>query len=294
VKRLGWLWLTLAIAVACATREAPKPVPPPAAIRAPQRTPTRAPQVEIFFRGEQPFARRGSEEWSLGDVTKSEMVFSPDGQRFAYVRLKPAPPNQPPAKAPPARVLVRNLAGDPVNEFAAFRPGMPDSLSWVDNRRLSYVAAPDPASSPPRSGKPLPMYVLHDADTGEVLAARPGTDFVWDARHRHVAFTSGSGAKQALVVDGQNVWPRSGVTRLHGLPVWSNDGHGIALVDEGGVQPHLVVLVEYLDPQGDLTWPIPREALAPGLKIFWAGDSKVIIGESAFKPKFATGWERLQ
>jgi hypothetical protein len=218
------------------------------------------------------------------------MVFSPDGQRFAYLRRKPAAPT---AKvAPPARVLVRNLAGDPVNEFATFRPGMPDALSWLDNRRLSYLAPPDAAA---KTGKPtLPTYVLHDADTGEVLAARPGSDFVWDTSHRHVAFISGAGAKQALVVDGQNVWPRSGVTRVKGPPVWSGEGRGLAFIDVGGAAPQLVVLVEYLDSQGDLTWPIPREALAPGLKIFWAGESHIVIGETALKPRFATGWERLQ
>ena len=65
---------------------------------------------------------------------------------------------------------------------------------------------------------------------------------------------------------------------------------GLAAVTAGLIG----VLVEYLDPQGDLTWPVPNEALKPGLKVFWAGDSKVVIGESALKPKFAAGWERLQ
>ena len=49
---------------------------------------TRAPDVELFFKGDQPWARRGAEEWSLGDVHKDEMVFSPDGKRFAYVRQR--------------------------------------------------------------------------------------------------------------------------------------------------------------------------------------------------------------
>ena len=50
---------------------------------------TRAPEVELFFKGDQPWARRGAEEWSLGDVHKDEMVFSPDGKRFAYTRCSP-------------------------------------------------------------------------------------------------------------------------------------------------------------------------------------------------------------
>ncbi len=248
---------------------------------------TRAPGVELFFKGDQPWARRGGEEWSLGDVHKDEMVFSPDGKRFAYVRQKTQAAIGRGAPAS-AHVLVRNLAGDPVNDFAVYRPGMPDALSWLDNRRLGYLAPPEPGKHAANT------FVVHDADTGEVLAARSGSDFVWDGRHRHVAFLVGKPGQQVLVVDGLNVWPRAGVTRLHGEPVWSADGHGLAVVDEGAGAPRLVVMVEFDDPQGDLTWPVPREALAPGLRVFWASDSKVVIGESALKPKFAAGWERLQ
>ena len=155
---------------------------------------------------------------------------------------------------------------------------MPDRLSWLDNRRLGYLAPPDPS----RRSSEL-TYVVHDADTGEVLAARSGSDFKWDASHRHVAFLSGRSGQQALVVDGKNVWPRAGLTRLHGDPVWSSDGHGLAIVDDGGGSPRLVVMVEFDDPQGDLTWPVPRDALAPGLRVFWASESKVVIGESALQ-----------
>ena len=252
---------------------------------------TRAPDVELFYKGDQPWARRGTEEWSLGDVRKEEMVFSPDGRRFAYVRQK-AQASSGRGAAASAHVLVRNLAGDPVNDFAVYRPGLPDQLSWLDNRRLGYLAPPE--AGPARERKPAGVFVVHDADTGEVLAARPGSDFTWDPQHRHVAFLAGAPGKQALVVDGKNVWPRAGVTRIHGDPVWSSDGRGIAVVDEGNGSPRLVVMVEFADPQGDLTWPVPREALAPGLKVFWATDSKVVIGENTLKPKFAAGWERLQ
>ncbi|HXU74307.1 MAG TPA: hypothetical protein VN947_33660 [Polyangia bacterium] len=249
---------------------------------------TRAPDVELFYKGDQPWARRGSEEWSLGDVHKDEMVFSPDGRRFAYVRAR-AQASAGKGTAASAHVLVRNLAGDPVNDFSVYRPGMPDKLSWLDNRRLGYLAPPDVT----KHSSAL-TYVVHDADTGEVLAARSGMDFTWDPGHRHVAFLVGKPGQQALVVDGKNVWPRAGMTRLHGDPVWSADGHGLAIVDEGAGAPRLVVMVEFDDPQGDLTWPVPHDALAPGLRVYWASESKVVIGESALKPKFAAGWERLQ
>jgi len=244
--------------------------PPP-----PSRTVT--PDVELFFKGDQPFARRGCpgarcEEWALGDVTRAEMVFSPDKRRFAYVREKSG-----------VRIMVRNLAGDPINEFAAYR-NRPEELTWIDNRRICYVTQAENRL----------MYVVHDAETGEVLAARSGGEPIWGPERRHVAFVTGVGDKQALVVDGRNVWPRRGLTKMHGPPVWSPDGHGLAFVEDGNFGPRLVVLVEYPDASGDLTWPVPRDALAAGLHVFWAGDNKVVIGESAFRPKFAADWERLR
>jgi hypothetical protein len=283
-RTLGKVGIAAAVAVGCAASGVPEVKV--ASTRHEQSSLGRSPEVELFYKGDEPWARRGSEEWKLGDVKKDEMVFSPDGKRFAYVRQKPQA-SAGKGQAATAHVLVRNLAGDPVNDFSVYRPGDPQSLSWVDNRRLGYLAPPEP-------GKKSPTYVVHDADTGEVLAARSGSQFTWDQKHRHVAFVTGNPGKQALVVDGKNVWPRAGVTKLHGEPVWSNDGHGLAFVDEGNGAPRLVVLVEYEDPQGDLTWPVPREALAPGLRVFWANESKVIIGEEKLKPKFAAGWERLQ
>jgi hypothetical protein len=285
----------LAAAVGCAAAVPETRVAP--AVRAPARR-TRAPEVELFYKGDQPWARRDGEEWPLGDVTKGEMVFSPDGKRFAYVRQRAQASTG--RVAPSAHVLVRNLAGDPVNDFAVYRPGTPDQLTWIDNRRIGYLAPMEAApttvttAAAAAARKPSSLFVVHDADTGEVLSARAGSDFTWDPQHRHVAFLSGAPGRQALVVDGKNVWPRAGLSRLHGDPSWGPDGHGLAIVDETSGAPKLVVLVEYLDPAGDLTWPVPREALAPGLKVFWASGSKVVIGESALKPKFAAGWERLQ
>jgi hypothetical protein len=243
----------------------------------------RAPEVELFYKDDKAWARRGSEEWPLGDVMKAEMVFSPDRKKFAYVRQKPKS----------MHVLVRNLAGDPINEFPVYRPGSVDELSWLDNHRIGYVAPPEAQQPGKKPGPPF-TYVVHDVNTGEVLAARSGAEPVFGPEKKHVAFVAGSGARQAVVVDGQNVWPRYGSTKIHGAPVWSPDGHGIAFTDEGAAGPRLVVLVEFDDAQGDLTWPIPRDALAPGLHVFWAGDNKVVIGETGLKPRFAADWQRLR
>jgi hypothetical protein len=212
------------------------------------------------------------------------MVFAPDGQRFAYARLKTSP------SGPLVHVLVRNLDGNVVSQFDVVRHGMPEALTWVDNRRLSYLV--HPASDEPAAQQS--WYVVHDARTGEVVSARAGATFIWNAQHEHVAFVSGSGARQQVIVDGKCVWPRQGLTRVHSDLVWSADGRGLAFVEEMGGGARLVVLVEFDNPEGDLTWPIPSDALAPGLRVFWAGRNQVVIGEAALKPKFAAGWERVQ
>ena len=168
VRRARALSLGAIVALGCAAG-VPEMKTASSSSRATAISRTRAPDVELFFKGDQPWARRGTEEWSLGDVHKDEMVFSPDGRRFAYVRQR-AQASAGKGTAGSAHVLVRNLAGDPVNDFSVYRPGVPDKLSWLDNRRLGYLAPPDPNKKSAASF----TYVVHDADTGEVLAARTG------------------------------------------------------------------------------------------------------------------------
>jgi hypothetical protein len=272
----------LAFALAVVTGCGHAPVAEEPAV--PQRHVTRTlASVEVVFRGEQAFAKRGDEEWSLGDVQKSEMSFSPDGRRFAYVRA-----SHDKASNAPLRMVVRNVAGDPVNEFSLYRRGKPESVVWLDDRRLGYLAPAVPEE------KLAATFVVHDVQSGDVLQARSGTSFVWGPTRHHVAFVAGAGDKQSLVIDGRTVWPRRGTTHLNVPPVWSPDGHGIAVVDDNGVGGRLVVLVEYDDPSGDLTWAVPKDALSPGLRVFWSGDSKVVIGETVLHPRFAAGWERLR
>ncbi|MEO6951603.1 MAG: hypothetical protein ABI321_07310 [Polyangia bacterium] len=256
--------------------DAPRPEP------AMRRHSAQLASVELVYHGDQAFARRGNEEWPIAEVPRSELVFSPDGHRFAYVR---------PSKTPlaPYRMVIRNIAGDPVNEFSLYRAGKPESVVWLDDRRIGYVAPAVPEQKLPAA------YVVHDMATGEVLRARSGAAFVWGPERKHVAFIAGAGVKQNLIVDGKTVWPRRGSSRLPQPPVWSPDGHGLAFVDTGvTTATKLVVLAEYDDPDGDLTWPVPKDAVAPGLHVFWAGDTKIVIGETALRPRFAAGWEQLR
>ena len=120
------LVFTLVLVAGCAHKPAPTPDKPRAL---PQRHVARTlASVEVVYHGEQPFARRGTEEWSLGELRKSDMIFSPDGRRFAFAR----PPAQgKDASKTPHRLVVRNVAGDPVNEFPLYRAGRPESITWL-------------------------------------------------------------------------------------------------------------------------------------------------------------------
>ena len=60
-----------------------------------------------------------------------------------------------------------------------------------------------------------------------------------------------------------------------------------------GKRARLVVLLVLHNQDGDLSWPLPSTALSPSNRLFW-GESKVIIGESVLKPRFAASWKRVQ
>jgi hypothetical protein len=177
-----------------------------------------------------------------------------------------------------------------MNEFDCYRPGQPKDLEFIDDRTLAYYA-------PPQKKEMAQVYVLHDAQTGEVLAVRRGKMFTWSPGKKRLAYVAGTMPKEAVQVDGRAVWPRRpSAAHIHGEVSWSPNGHGLAFIEgaKGAATGRLVVMLELDDAGGDLTWPLPAEALTPGLHVFWAGNSKVLIGESNLKPKFAANWERLQ
>ena len=107
----------------------------------------------------------------------------------------------------------------------------------------------------------------------------------------HLAFVVGEPGHEHVGVDGVQVYPRAGETSILGEPAWSRDGGSLALI-EGGGRPQLVVLVEFDNPNGDNTWPLPPQATDPSLHVFWAGRTNVVIGRELTKPVFATSFTR--
>jgi hypothetical protein len=107
-----------------------------------------------------------------------------------------------------------------------------------------------------------------------------------------VAYLAGDAKRQRLFADGEAAYPRRGWTTIQGDAAWSPDGASLALI-ESGAHPRLVVLVEFDNPSGDNTWPLPPEAAVDSsLHVYWAGQGKLVVGPSLTKPLFATSFHR--
>jgi len=259
---------------------------PTVAIAPPKAEIIRKPLLRVIYRHDQAFARVDGREWKISEVARNEMLWAPDGRRFAYVK-KTQIKTKAKANQPRYRIVIRNMRGDSVNAFPVYRPGRPSDLDWLDDEHLSYLAPPD------RSGS---AYVVHSARTGSVLNVYRGHGFAWSPGRKKVAFVTGK-KRQEIRVSGERIWPRGAASvskrRIVSELVWSPDGGGIAFMERRGRTTRLVVLLVIDNRGGDLSWPLPEAARDPKNRLFWA-ENKLVIGESSLKPRFAASWRRLQ
>jgi hypothetical protein len=314
----------LVLLTACASSpDAPTMAGPAASTTSPA-----TPAVQVVFRQGKVFAREGGREWPIAEVARDEMLWAPDGLRFAYLKRE-QPASRPTASAEPTpgrerrvrtdapvarntpptyHIVIRNIRGDSVNEFPVYRAGRPTDLDWIDNRTIGYQAPPDESGD---------VYVIHSAHTSEILRIHRGTGFIWSPGRKQLAYVANPRRDQLVKVDEEVVWPRGAVERppltkrpkhkrkrrrgrrpskprrtVRGGLIWSPDGNGLAFMTTTGKQARLVVLLVVDNPGGDLSWPLPHTALEPGNRVFW-GESRVVIGETMLKPRFAASWKRI-
>ncbi len=276
----------------------------------PAAAPRAIPEVEVVFHDGKAFARENGREWPIAEVGRNEMLWAPDGLRFAYLReasasapLSALSPEPRPgiARAPRAasmratalgspsyRIVIRNIRGDSVNEFPVYRRGKPSELDWIDNARLGYLAPSDPSGD---------AYVIHSVESGEVAEVHRGRGFSWSPGRKQLAYI-GSKPAASVRIGAETVWPREAPPaksrrRIVGPLTWSPDGQSLAFMEATGAKGTLVVLLVPDNKEGDLTWPLPAGALDAENRIFWA-ESKVTIGKTAFQPRFAASWRRVR
>jgi hypothetical protein len=213
------------------------------------------------------------------------------------------PPKQDAGNGARYRLAVFGATGHERAEVDAAHPGMIEDLRFLGESRLVYrIAAPvrplDKRAPGPRpSGKkktpptPTTLYVIQPFGPIAAPMTCEGRSFTFSPKGDHIAWVTGEPGREWVGADGVQVYPRAGVTSIQGEPAWSPDGRSLATI-EGGANPKLVVLVEFDNPHGDNSWPLPAEATDPSLRVFWAGVGRLVVGHEITKPMFSTSFRR--
>jgi len=268
----------LAGIVACASEPPPRPAPRPAPVAARPKPARPAAPVD----------RSADVARELG-VDPARLVWSPSRSAFAI--------------ALPQKLVVYGVSGNKRAEIDAARAAEISELRFLGEDRLAYLApAPAPAPAPahhkrhaararPAAARATTTYVVQPLTGDTTAIACAGRSFVFSPAGDHLAFIAGDPGAEHVAVDGTQVYPRAGATRILGDPAWSRDGASLALI-EGGGRPQLVVLVEFDNPNGDNSWPLPPQAADPSLRVFWAGAGNIVVGRELTRPVFATSFKR--
>jgi hypothetical protein len=257
-------------------------------------------------------------------VEPAELRFSADRTKVAAVRGPPPPPAKakPPRKPKPRRwqLLVVGVDGKrprtirPVTVPHSDEP--PKDLRFLADGRLLYevVLPPAPATPPPAprkkpgkdarkvpapAGKQAPRP-LHPERLVVIQPlgrrARPvrcqGTRFAFAGQGERMAFVAGPPEAGFVSVEGAQTYPRRGRTVIASDLAWSKDAHSLAFVEKVGDGPRLVLLAEWDNPTGDTTWDLPASIPLEGLRVFWAGPEKLVVGRSQVKPIFSTSFTK--
>jgi hypothetical protein len=244
----------------------------------------------------------------------------------------PPPPTKPsrrPAKPRPRRheIIVVDVSGRP---HAHFRPitikgsdEPPKDLRFLSEDKLVYeVVSPPPeaapakpapkrkprgrgrAKAPPRpaapdawAGLPRRLFVVQPFVPPSGRKARPircqGVHFEFTGKKDHLAYVTGKPDAAYVAVDGEQVYPRKGRTQIASELAWSRDGQSLAFLEvHAGAPARLVLLAQFDNHTGDVTWNLPDSAKLSGAKVFWAGPRKLVVGKTAMQPVFATKFEK--
>ena len=120
-------------------------------------------------------------------------------------------------------------------------------------------------------------------------AARPASHAVRSPDGGLVAEVAPRGSGQALQVGGRLLYPRTGSVRLVSPPVWSPDGRGIAVIEEGLGGTLLLVVVPRAGAR-PFVWPLPELGDGALLRPTWIDARRISIGPSMLAPVVIVSW----
>jgi hypothetical protein len=140
---------------------------------------------------------------------------------------------------------------------------------------------------------PRRLFVIQPVSRRSRPIRCDGVRFAFTARQDHLAFVSGTPSAGFVSVDGVKVYPRRGSTFVASDPAWSRDGMAVAFVETPtAARPRLVLLAEYDNPTGDTAWDLPASSPLDGVRVFWSGTSRLVVGKTALHPLFAASFTK--
>jgi hypothetical protein len=98
-------------------------------------------------------------------------------------------------------------------------------------------------------------------------------------------------ARGAVLVDGRRVNPAGGAVTVLAPPTCRADGTALAWIERRHGETRLVVLPEMDQRSEPLPWPLPF--VVTNDHVFWASQTKVVVGPSMLAPRAVASFEKL-
>jgi hypothetical protein len=98
-------------------------------------------------------------------------------------------------------------------------------------------------------------------------------------------------SRGAVLVDGRRVNPAGGAVTVLAPPTCRADGTALAWIERRDGETRLVVLPEMDQRSEPLPWPLPF--VVTNDHVFWASQTKVVVGPSMLAPRAVASFEKL-
>jgi hypothetical protein len=171
----------------------------------------------------------------------------------------------------------------------------PRAAARVATKPTKPTKPEPPSAGADKPALPTRLFVIQPITGGSRPIKCEGLHFAFTPQNDRLAFVGGEPETTFVAVDGVQVYPRRGRTVVASAPVWSKDGRSLAFLETPATKPtRLVLLAEFDNPTGDTTWDLPPSAPVEGIRVFWAGSGKLLVGKTALRPIFSASFEKIR